>query len=182
MVREWNIELESPKVRRALSPIRKIFRKFFIADIEASYSVWLSRYGDASYRIYRDDDHSQEADLYRRFRSFLRFEKGCGSFGERMILNRESLTKSAVSFADAQYDGFLERIVQRFGDINLTAARFYGGNEFDIDADVGGRAVTLFHRIECERSGFEAPVFHLHSRIYVDGKFTPLAKFKEAVA
>ena len=98
-----------------------------------------------------------------------------GAAGE---LNLERLDKHAQDFADAQVDSFIHKLESKIGHLTDVSLVLRGNGEFTIWGMQGDARVKVDQQVVFKVSSKGTFFLQWPARIYVDGKFTPEAKFK----
>jgi hypothetical protein len=96
-------------------------------------------------------------------------------------VNTERLNRLAEQNATAQIESFAHKLVQKLGQFGEFEATFARGGDFTIKGVVNGHKVVVDQQTIFKISSQGTPFNQFPARIYVDGKFTPAAKYAEAV-
>lgn len=165
----------------AFKPLADRIEARIISRIEKTYAKWVEASGGV-YKHYRYNDTSNEAEDFLAIRRYVRGVSGINRSGQKMILATDFLAKDAKQIAEDSVLGFVAKLIKKVGDIKMTDLEFRGGADFSIRADVNGHAVCIEQQTVYKLTKSWTLYCQFPARIYVDGKFTPAAKFDEAVA
>ena len=165
----------------AFKPLADRIEARITSRIETSFAKWVEESGGV-YKHYRYNDTSREAKYFLAVRRYVRGETGSCRTGEKMILASDVLAKEAKQIAEDSVLGFVAKLISKVGDLKMTDLQFRGGADFTIRADANGHDVCIEQQTVYKMTQSWALYCQFPARIYVDGKFTPAAKFKEAVA
>lgn len=175
------INLTDTSAFEAFKPLADRIEARIISRIEKTYAKWVEASGGVS-KYYRYNDTSSEAKDFRAIRRYVRDENGSGRNGEKMVLAADFLAKEAKQIAEDSVLGFVAKLISKVGDIKMTDLQFRGGADFTIRAEANGHDVCIEQQTVYKMTQSWSLYCQFPARIYVDGKFTPAAKFKEAVA
>ena len=166
----------------AFRPIRDDLEARYIAIVEKAVATWREENGGCGFRHYRYNDNSAEARAFRKCSHYLRSDHGSLSHGDELFTDAARLAKDAAQFADDAVLGFVAKLVSKVGDIDMKNLQFYGNGRFQIDCSTNGHAVRVEQDVVYKTTQNYKLYCQWPARIYVDGKFTPAAKFHAAVA
>ena len=154
-----------------------------IEQVRKVFALWAEASGGV-YKHYRYNDTSREAQDFRVVSRYLKTKDGFASFrdGTEVELNEERLAKVAKELGEDSVLGFVAKLISKVGEIEMTNLRFFGGADFTIDGTVNGHDIRVEQQTVFKMSKHWTHYCQFPARIYVDGKFTPAAKFEGAVA
>lgn len=157
-------------------PIAVNVEEWMIDRVKRAHARWTELSdGNAPKFGYRYSDRSDEARAYARCCSFIKYN----SDGE---LDGERLAKKAKEFGEDTVLGFVAKLISKLGDIEMTNLHFMGGGDFTIHGTANGHAIRVDQQTVYKLDSRDKPYCQFPARIYVDGKFTPAAQFKDAIA
>lgn len=168
----------------AFRPIRDDLEQRFTASVTTAFDLWSVLNAGRGFRHYSYSDTSDEAKAYRASSSYMTSADGSVVLrtGTAMKLNEERLAKHASQFADDAVLGFVAKLVSKVGDIEMTNLRFHGNGRFEIYGTANGHAVRVEQDVVYKYTRDCRLYCQWPARIYVNGQFTPAAKFNAAVA
>lgn len=151
--------------------------------VKKNYGKWVEASG-GTFKHYRYNDGSREANYYRAVASFIKVADGhlSARTGTPMVLNEERLAKKAKELGEDSVLGFVHKLIVKLGNIEMTDLDFRGGSNFTIRATKNGHEVRVAQQTVYKMSRQWTHYCQFPARIYVDGKFTPAAKFEAATA
>jgi hypothetical protein len=97
-------------------------------------------------------------------------------------LRTDKLAVDAIDYAQAQIAAFVAKLVRKLEGLDVAEVVNQRGLTFVIRGTLNGHQVMVEQQQVFKVSNKGTPFNQWPARIYVDGKFTPEAKFKEAVA
>jgi hypothetical protein len=97
-------------------------------------------------------------------------------------VNAAWLRKNAEENAAAQIAAFAAKLESKLGTLGDFQATFTRGADFTISGTRNGHRVFVEQQTVFKVSSHGTPFNQFPARIYVDGKFTPAAKYEAAVA
>jgi hypothetical protein len=97
-------------------------------------------------------------------------------------LRAEYLAKCARDYADAQIASFVAKLVKKLEGLDVAEVINQSGLTFVIKGSLNGHAVLVEQTQVFKVSSKGTPFNQWPARIYVDGKFTPEAKFLAVAA
>lgn len=97
-------------------------------------------------------------------------------------INENLLVKKSEQQAHFAVEKWIGKINQKLGDLSDVSVNRFGGCEFVIFGNRGGKAIKIEQSIIVKSSSKGALFNQFPARIYVDGKFTSEAAYKKMFA
>ena len=176
------IQLTDTEAFEAFRPIRDELEARYVARVQSAFAKWSEENAGRGYRHYRYNDNSAEARAFRQCQRYVKSASGFGRYGDEVKISEDFLAKEAAQFAEDAVMGFVAKLVSKVGDIKMTNLRFQGNGRFQIDGFTNGHDVRVEQDVVYKVNKQYNLYCQWPARIYVDGKFTPAAKFDAAVA
>lgn len=181
-------DLFQTNLAEAFKPVRDLVEADYVAFIRMHYERLCEKHGP-TLRPNKRLSYSYSSD-YAITSTVIRFSNLIDSAtGEKTTLYRnshyqldeEKLAKGAAEFAKVQVAAHVEKLVSKLEDLENTKLVFGGtGSNFLLTGTKNGHKVSVKQQSILKQSKLGKLFNQFPARIYVDGKFTPEAKFREA--
>lgn len=165
----------------AFAPLKPLI----IADFESYVTRTVKRYAD-SWDTMSD---AAKLSIRRGYDGTWRFVRGFAQMdSDRMnarptgAVKADRLRKNAEQNADAQIAAFAAKLERKLGTLGDFTATFTRGADFTITGTRNGHSIVVEQQTVFKVSSSGTPFNQFPARIYVDGKFTPAARYEAAVA
>jgi hypothetical protein len=176
------INLKDTSAFEAFKPLADRIEDTIMRQIVNIFAKWVEASGGV-YKYYRYEDVSFEAQDFRVISKYIKPVSGeVLARGTEVKLDVERVAKIAKQIGEDSVLGFVAKLTDKVGDIKMTQLNFHGGADFSIHGHVNGHDIRIDQQTVYKMSTRWVHYCQFPARIYVDGKFTPASKFKEAVA
>lgn len=145
----------------------------FVAQSNRLFNQYVEKYGPALRGIVNSYDYRAYKNMVSPFITRV----GVGSINDPVALNTDRLNTLAVEYAKATVAAWEAKISAKLGELEGAELIRGAGNTFTLTGTKGGRRVRIEQDMIVNVSSQGTLFNQFPARIYVDGKFTPAAKF-----
>jgi hypothetical protein len=160
-------------ITAAFDPIRAEAKQFFIDRVYSEIDALRDEEG--TIRCFSFRDYSKHSLAAR----FITWENDHMAPGAAGVVNTKWLDKNAQDFANDQVDSFIVKIEGKIGHLTAVTLELHGNGTFTIQGMHGSEQVCVEQQVVLKTSSKGTFFLQWPARIYVNGTFTPEAKFKE---
>jgi hypothetical protein len=165
-------------IATALAAIQPEIADRYADDIRMSYAALVEQFGPAFHGIY---NHRSGMFFSNTLRPLCdRTQMGRNNY--HYTLNDEKVAAASQAYAEAATMAWLNKITCKLGNVDAARVERLGGCRFAISAKRNGHDLVIQQDIVLKQSPRGTLFNQFPARIYVDGKFTPEAKYKQMFA
>lgn len=176
-------KLTSTSAYEAFAPLADRISKEMERRVRFAFQKYCEETGGGIYQRLHSSSNSAAGKHFELCRRYVTAESGYSfSTGSKLVLAEAFLTKEAREFGEASVLGFVAKLIEKLGDIEVRDLTFFGGADFTINARHNGHNIRVDQQTVYKYSARGSLYCQFPARIYVDGKFTPAARYDEAVA
>jgi hypothetical protein len=151
----------------ALAAHKPALAQYYAARVERRFANLVQRFGSGLRGVYSSD----AATLWQSIAGLARRVNGV------VVLDAERVAAAAAEFADATVAAWEGKIQSKLGELEEASVSHLDGYRFLICGLKAGRKVRIEQDMILNFSSKGTPFNQFPARIYVDGKFTPAAKY-----
>ena len=160
-------------IKTALEAFRPELEKRFVDFTTNGIQKMLDLYGPDVRGIANSRHYTNWANNLRPFTR----RDGIGSTKDPLVINHERIAQHAVLFAQATIEAWEAKITAKLGELDSAKVVRGGGFEFVVTGTRNGHEVRIHQDMIVNVSPKGTLFNQFPSRVYVDGKFTPAAKY-----
>ena len=158
-------------INAALEAHKPALADYFVGFAERRFANLVSQFGPALRGVY----NSNQARNWGAIASLARCT------GDRInseyVLDADRVATAATLFAEATVATWANKIVSKLGELDNADVRHLDGYRFAVTGNKGDRKVCIEQDMIINVSNKGTLFNQFPARIYVDGKFTPAAKY-----
>jgi hypothetical protein len=151
----------------ALAAHKPALAQYYTASVERRFANLVQRFGSELRGVYN-------SDVATLWQSIARLAK---RVNKDQVLDAELVAAAAKEFADATVASWQGKIQSKLGELEEASVSHLDGYRFQICGLKAGRKVRIEQDMILNFSSKGTPFNQFPARIYVDGKFTPAAKY-----
>lgn len=151
-------------------------------EIEAYKPTLAANYKAMAERTFAAIVAMHGADVWKAVNCWT-YAKAFNNFVRPLLVNKTidagRLDRAATQYANDTAEAWIAKIESKLGDLTDVTVERLGGVSFVIRGTRDGHAVRINQDMTFKASSRGTPFNQFPARIYVDGKFTSEAKYKE---
>ena len=159
------------EITAALEAHKPSLEAYFVGFAERRFANLVSQFGPALRGVYNSD----QARNWGAIASLAR------SIGDRIsseyVLDADRVAAAATAFAEATVATWADKIAAELGELDSAEVRHLDGYRFAVTGSKGDRKIRIEQDMIVNVSSKGTLFNQFPARIYVDGKFTPAAKY-----
>jgi hypothetical protein len=161
----------------AFEAFKPMIAESYARMVSRAFDRMVEQFGPALRGVY----NSESAKFYGE--TVARFTTRQGNrLSDPVVMDADKLAKGAAAYADAVVMEWAAKVEGKVGELDAAEVKRMDGIAFLIRGTRGGKKVEIEQQMILKSSPRGTLFNQFPARIYVDGKFTPEAKYKAAFA
>jgi len=180
------MNLKDTNVFDAFQPLIDNISSQFSKNVRKDVEKHFEMFGNG--RISKSNFNSMGEYLYAlsqrsRLRRWLRdLDKSHNIHSENYVIDLDGINREAKKLAENSVVGMVGKTIKKVGDLEDVKLEFRGGADFSVIGKKNGKIISCDQQTVWKRDKSDNWYNQFPMRIYVGGKFTPAAKFDDAVS